>query len=134
MKVYATEYLRIDLKTENWECRSCGHVIGPAREGYKKGMRLYKRNPQEIHQPLLDSSRYEYTFAPDPSMCVIIECYCPACGVMVDAEYTLPGMEPTNDLEFDIDALKRYWEPIGEIDEPGTGPDRINIHGCNKSH
>ena len=58
MKVYATEYLKIDLDTENWECRSCDHVIGSARETYKKGLKLYKRNPQDIHRPILDPDRY----------------------------------------------------------------------------
>ena len=30
MKVLMTEYLRIDLETENWECRVCEHVVGSA--------------------------------------------------------------------------------------------------------
>lgn len=36
MKVLMTEYLQIDLETEKWECRVCGHVIGPASESYKE--------------------------------------------------------------------------------------------------
>lgn len=134
MKVYATEYLKIDLDTENWECRRCDHVIGSARDNYKKGLKLYKRNPQEIHRPILDPERYEYTFAPDPGMCAIIEAYCPGCGVMIDTEYVPPGMAPTSDLEFDIDALKAHWEPIGQIDEPGVGPDTTNLGKCAHKH
>ncbi len=135
MKVYASEYLKIDLDREVWECRRCDYVIGSARENYKKGLKLFRRNPQEIHRPIIDPERYEYTFAPDPAMCAIIESYCPGCGVMVDTEYVPPGMAPTHDLEFDIDALKAYWEPIGEIDEPGVGPDNIGTGGaCGHSH
>ena len=32
MKVLITEYLRINLDTEKWECRRCGKVHGNARE------------------------------------------------------------------------------------------------------
>ena len=134
MKVYATEYLKIDLDTENWECRRCDHVIGSARDNYKKGLKLYSRNPQEIHKPILDPERYDYTFAPDPGQCAIIECYCPGCGTLIETEYVPPGLSPTHDLEFDIDALKKYWEPIGEIDEPGVGPDVINLGKCGHGH
>lgn len=135
MKVYATEYLKIDLDTENWECRRCDHVLGSAREAYKKGLKLYKRNPQEIHRPLIDAERYEYTFAPDADMCCIIEAYCPNCGVMMDTEYVPPGMAPTlEDLQFDIDDLKAYWEPIGEIDEPVVDSENSNSGSCGHNH
>ena len=32
-----TEYLDLDLDSEQWMCNRCSRVIGPARENYKKG-------------------------------------------------------------------------------------------------
>lgn len=123
MKVLITEYLRIDLDTENWECRRCQHVIGSARENYKRGLVVYPRNPREVHKPILDESKYEYTFAPDTKMCVIYEFYCPECGTMVETEYTVPGHLPTNDLVLDIDALKAQWADRKEVIEADVGPE-----------
>ncbi len=37
MKIPMTEYLRINLETEKWECRVCDHVIAPAEGNYKEG-------------------------------------------------------------------------------------------------
>ncbi|MCK9284671.1 MAG: acetone carboxylase subunit gamma [Rhodocyclaceae bacterium] len=109
MKVLITEYLRIDLDTEQWECRCCNHVIGPARELYKEGTLVYHRDPREIHPPLLDEKKYAKTFAPDPKWCAILEYYCPGCGTLIETEYTVPGHPPVRDLELDIDALKAQW-------------------------
>ena len=109
MKVLITEYLRIDLDTEQWECRNCSHPIGPARELYKEGTLVYHRDPREIHRPLLDEKKYAKTFAPDPKWCAILEYYCPGCGTLIEAEYTVPGHPPVRDLELDIDALKAQW-------------------------
>ena len=109
MKVPITEYLCIDLNSESWECRVCEHDIGSARDNYKRGLLVYDRDPREIHRPLLDTSKYERTFAPDPEWCRILEFYCPSCGTMMETEYTVPGHPPTYDIELDIDALKRQW-------------------------
>src|SRR3546814_7971810 len=59
MKVLITEYLRINLDTEKWECRRCDHVHGNARDNYKRGMLVYDRDPREIHKPLLDPKMNE---------------------------------------------------------------------------
>ncbi|MBI5618828.1 MAG: acetone carboxylase subunit gamma [Gammaproteobacteria bacterium] len=107
MRVVITEYLRIDLDAERWECRNCNAVLGPARENYKRGLLVYDRDPREIHAPQLDPARYAYTFAPDPAWCRILEYYCPCCGSLVEAEYTVPGHPPLHDIELDIDSLKR---------------------------
>src|SRR3546814_4795624 len=80
MKVLITEYLRINLDTEKWECRRCDHVHGNARDNYKRGMLVYDRDPREIHKPLLDTKMYERTYSPDPTWCRILEYYCPQCG------------------------------------------------------
>ena len=40
---------------------------GPARGNYKEGTLVYDRDPTEIHRPLIDAGRYEFTFAPDPA-------------------------------------------------------------------
>lgn len=117
MKIVITEYLRIDLDTERWECRNCSAVLGPARDNYKRGLLVYDRDPRDIHQPKLDPARYEYTFAPDPKWCRILEYYCPHCGTLVEAEYTVPGQPPLHDIELDIDALKRR---ASEFVEEGT--------------
>ncbi|MBI4518609.1 MAG: acetone carboxylase subunit gamma [Deltaproteobacteria bacterium] len=110
MKVAITEYLRIDLDTEQWQCRRCEHVIGPARRNYKEGLLVYDRDPREIHKPLLDPAKYRFTFSPHPDWCRILEYYCPGCGVMVETEYTVPGHPPLHDLDLDLDALKAQWQ------------------------
>ncbi len=101
-----TEYLDIDLEKELWACNRCGQELVSARENYKKGCLVYERNPHEIHRPIVEG---EYTFAPDPEWCRIIEFYCPGCGVMVENEYLPPGHPITYDIELDIDKLKKKF-------------------------
>lgn len=137
MKVLVTEYLRIDLATEQWECRCCNRVHGSARENYKKFLLIYDRNPQEIHRPLLDPKRYQFNFSPDPKACVIYEYYCPECGTMVEAEYTVPGHEPLHDIELDIDALKVQWASREEVREGGVDTEGIapsKASSCGHQH
>lgn len=123
MKYAATEYLQIDLGSENWECRKCNYVLGPARENFKKFTRIYNRNPQEIHKPQLDPERYEFTFSPDPKICAIYEFYCPGCGTMIDVEYTVPGHVPLHDFELDVDSLKQKMRNQIDVMAPGQGVD-----------
>jgi len=123
MKYLATEYLQVNLESENWECRVCEHTLGSARENFKKFTRIYNRNPREIHRPQLDPERYEFTFSPDPGICAIYEFYCPNCGTMIDVEYTVPGHMPLHDFELDIDALKERMSEGAEQSEPGSGFD-----------
>lgn len=125
MKVHVTEYLQIDIDTEEWECRCCGHRIISARENYKKGTLIHARDPREIHRPLISEKDFRYTFAPDPELCVIYEFYCPSCGTMIETEYQVPGHMPTHDIEFDIDALKAQWAERGEVRHPYMGPDTV---------
>ncbi|BCD46403.1 acetone carboxylase subunit gamma [Helicobacter suis] len=94
MRVPMTEYLMIDLNTERWLCRICGHDFGNARDTYKKGTLIYDRNLQEIHPPILDPKRYQYTFSPDPKFCRIYEYYCPTCGTQIETEYVPPNYPP----------------------------------------
>jgi acetone carboxylase, gamma subunit len=110
VKINITETLMIDLETEQWVCNRCGHAHGSARKNYKEGLLVYNRDPKEIHRALLDTKRYDYSFAPDPEWCAILEYYCPSCAVMVEVEYTVPGHPPLHDIEFDIDALKAQWK------------------------
>ena len=112
MKDQATEYLRVDLNEEQWECNRCDHVLGSARENYKHFLLIHDRNPREVHEPLLDPERYRFCFSPDPEVCVIYEFYCPNCGVMMDVEYTVPGHAPLHDLELDIDSLREKWRGV----------------------
>jgi acetone carboxylase gamma subunit len=107
MLVSITEYLDIDLDKERWLCHSCGTDLGSARDNYKRGLLVYNRDPREIHQPIIDPSRYRFTFAPDPNWCRILEYYCPGCGTQVETEYLPLGHPPTHDIELDLDDLKR---------------------------
>jgi acetone carboxylase, gamma subunit len=123
MKVLITEYLRINLDTEMWECRRCDKVHGSARENYKRGLLVYDRDPREIHKPLLDPQKYDRTYSPDPAWCRILEYYCPECGTMVEVEYLPPGHPPVHDIDLDIDALKAQWKDRAEVLEPAEAPD-----------
>ena len=109
MRVPMTEYLEIDLDTERWLCRPCGQDIASARDNYKRGTLVYDRDPSEIHRPLIDPAKYEFTFAPDPAWCRILEFYCPGCGTLIETEYLPPGHPPTYDIEIDVDSLKQQW-------------------------
>ena len=102
-KIRVTEYVDLDLDAEQWLCNRCGHLLGPARDNYKKGCLLYGRDPRDVHNPIIDG---KYTFSPDPDWIRIVEFYCPGCGVQVDTEYLPPGHPITWDIEIDIDSLK----------------------------
>jgi acetone carboxylase gamma subunit len=131
VKVLITENLRIDLDSEQWECRACGKALRSARDNYKRGLLVHNRDPREIHKPLLDPTRYQLTYAPNPEWCRILEYYCPKCGTMIETEYLPPGHPPIRDIEFDIDALKAQWKDRAEITEPPVAPDppRPRGHG-----
>jgi acetone carboxylase, gamma subunit len=123
MKVKITEYLQIDLETENWVCRCCDAALISAHENYKKGTLIHARDPREIHRPLISEEDFRYTFAPDPELCVIYEFYCPSCGVLIETEYQVPGHMPIHDIELDIPALKAQWAERQETQPPYMGPD-----------
>lgn len=128
MNIPMTEYLEIDLEHDLWLCRRCGHKVGNARRSYKEGLLAYVRDPREIHKPILDPEIYQFTFAPDPNWCRIIEYYCPECGTMMETEYLPIGHPPQHDMEFDIDALKTQWhgrQPLTE--DELVGPEPVGI-------
>jgi acetophenone carboxylase len=102
-KLRITEYLDLDVDKEQWLCNRCGHVIGAARENYKRGCLVYDRDPREIHQPILQGP---FNFSPDPMWVRIVEFYCPGCGTQVETEYLPPGHPITHDIEIDLDRLK----------------------------
>lgn len=136
MNVLITEYLRINLDTEQWECRKCGRAHGSARENYKKFLLIHDRDPREIHRPLLDPKKYpDFNFSPDPKVCVIYEFYCPECATLVEVEYSVPGHAPLHDIELDIDALKVQWANRTEVREGGTGREVLRpAHSCGHHH
>jgi acetone carboxylase gamma subunit len=106
-KIAITEYLSINLDRETWHCRRCDQNLGNARGPYKEALVVYEREPSDIHDPVIDPEKYEFTFAPDPEWCRIIEYYCPQCATQIEVEYLPPGHPLTlNDIELDIDALK----------------------------
>jgi acetone carboxylase, gamma subunit len=121
VKVLVTEYLRINLDSEMWECRRCDRPIFSARGNYKRGLKVYDRDPREIHKPLLDEKKYRRTFSPDPKWCRILELYCPGCGTMVEVEYVPPGHPPMHDIDLDIDALKVQWAKRKEVTDAPEG-------------
>ncbi|MCD7100767.1 acetone carboxylase subunit gamma [Pseudoclavibacter sp. 13-3] len=123
MRVPMTEYLRINLDTELWECRVCEQSLGDARGNYKEGTLVYDRDPREIHQSIIDPERYEFTFAPDPTYCRILEYYCPSCGVQLETEYLPPGHPPTVDMLWDIDSLREQWQARG------VDPEQVITYG-----
>ncbi len=128
MKVFITTALNIDLDSERWECARCSHAIGPARDNYKKGLLVSARTPSDVHAPILDPQRYEFTFAPDPQWCSLLEYCCPACGHLVEVEYVPPGHPPAYDIEWDIDALKAQWATREPTDTPVAGPEFTPPH------
>lgn len=109
MSVNITEYLKINLETEKWQCRKCNYVIGSARENYKEGLLVYARDPREIHRPIINADEYDFTFAPDPDWVNIVEYYCPSCATQIEVDYLPPGHPPLHDIELDIDSLKKKY-------------------------
>lgn len=122
MKVFVTEALVIDLDRETWVCRRCGHELGSARKPYKHGMLVRARAPAEVHAPILDASKYDFTFAPDPEWVQLLEYCCPSCGRLAEVEYLPPGHPPAEDIELDLDALKQQWRSRDALTEPTVGP------------
>jgi acetone carboxylase gamma subunit len=102
-RIRITEYLDLDIDQEKWMCNRCGHVLGSARENYKKGCLLHDRDPREVHPALVAAT---FNFSPDPSWVRIVECYCPGCGTQIETEYLPPGHPLTHDIEIDLDRLK----------------------------
>lgn len=100
--VQVTEYLVVDVAEKRWRCARCEADLGPASRPYKHGLLLYDRDPSEIFEPKLEG---EYTFAPDPGWCRIVEFYCPGCGTQVETEYLPPGHPISNDIELDVEQL-----------------------------
>jgi acetophenone carboxylase len=103
MRKRITEYLEIDLDRERWHCVRCDHELAGARRNYKEGCLVWERDPREVHWPVVNG---EYTFAPDPDWCRILEFICPGCGGLIEVEYLPPGHPITHDIELDVDALK----------------------------
>jgi acetophenone carboxylase len=103
MRAQITEYLEIDLEDEQWCCTRCDRRLGSARRNYKEGCHVLERDPREIHRPMVEG---EYTFAPDPEWCRVIEFICPGCATLVEVEYLPPGHPLTHDIEIDVDALR----------------------------
>ena len=101
-----TEYLKIDLETEKWICKCCDHVLGSARDNYKKGCLLRHVNPNDIWDPVIEGP---WSFSPDPEWIGVVEFYCPNCGTMIENEVIPLGHPITHDIELDIDKLKAKY-------------------------
>ena len=103
MRRQITEYLDLDLEASRWRCRRCDGDLGDAQANYKHGCLVWERDPREVHPPVVDG---EYTFAPDPAWCRVLEFICPSCATLIEVEYLPPGHPVTHDIEIDVDALK----------------------------
>jgi acetophenone carboxylase len=115
-----TEYLYIDLDREMWCCNRCGAELISARDNYKKGCLVYGRDPREIHNPI-ETEGFAKTpregfvgLCSDPTWVVILEFYCPGCGVIVETESLPLGHPITHDIELDIDKLKEKAAKAGK--------------------
>ena len=117
-----TEYLEIDLETESWHCRVCDHRIGSAREDYKRGLLLHDRDPREVFEARIAA---EYSYAPDPAWCRLVEYYCPGCATQVEVEYAPPGHPLLRDIEIDVDALKERQVRLRKADAAAAGDDEV---------
>lgn len=106
-----TEYLGVDLDTRMWVCRVCGEELIDAEENYKRGCLVRERDPEEVHNPVVDE---EYNFAHDPEWVRIVEFYCPGCKTMVENEYLPPGHPITDDINIDVDDLARDPEAASQ--------------------
>ena len=104
-RVAVTEYLEIDLGSETWHCRRCRHALGSARRSYKEGCLVHARDPRTLYPPEVEGERY--SFAPDPTLCLLVEFYGPGCGTLVETEALPPGHPPSHDIELDLDSLRR---------------------------
>ena len=125
MKVNITEYLCIELDSEQWMCRVCDHEIGAARDNYKRGLLVHDRKLDEVHPHLLDPEKYPYTFCPDPAYTALLEYYCPSCGTMVETEYTVPGHPPARPGgrgPEDAVQLVGHHALVGQPPRPRAGP------------
>jgi acetophenone carboxylase len=102
-RIRITEYLDLEVESEQWRCNRCDAEIGSARRPYKEGCLVHERDPREIHPPLIEG---DFTFSPDANWVRILEFYCPGCGTQVETEYLPPGHPVTVDIEIDLDKLK----------------------------
>ncbi len=103
-RVQITEYLDIDLEREIWCCHKCGIELISARENYKKGCLVYERDPRTIYNPVVEGA---WSFSPPADWVALVEFYCPGCGIMIENELLPLGHPITQDLDQDLDQLKR---------------------------
>lgn len=103
-RTQVTPHLDVDLVAETWVCRHCDTDLVDADETYKRGCLVAERDPRDVHRATIDG---EYTFAPDPEWCRIVEFYCPDCGAMIENEYLPPGHPITADIDLDLDSLRK---------------------------
>jgi acetone carboxylase gamma subunit len=111
-RIRITEYLDVNLENEMWCCNRCGEALISASDNYKRGCLVSERKPEEIYEPIVVDG--VSVTSPDPSICRIVEFYCPNCLIMVENENLPPGHPITYDIELDVDSLKGRFER-GEI-------------------
>jgi acetophenone carboxylase len=100
MRRKITEYLELDVSEEQWYCAECNVKLGDARRNPKELCLIRERDLTEVYPPW-------FGYTADPDYCSLREFYCPHCGVMIDVTYTPPGYPVVNDIDVDLDALKK---------------------------
>lgn len=110
MRLQVTPHLDIDSEAAAWICRHCETSLCGTDENYKHGCLVAERDPRTVHRETVEG---EYTFAPDPEWCRIVEFYCPECGAMIENEYLPPGHPITDDISIDMAALDQEAEGPG---------------------
>ncbi len=106
-KVRITEYLDLDLGSEQWCCNRCDRELGPASKNYKEGTVVNERDMSEVHPAVVEGE--QYSFSPDPDYCRLLEFYCPSCGTLIETEYLPPGHPITHDIELDLASLRQKY-------------------------
>jgi acetone carboxylase, gamma subunit len=104
VRLSITETLDVDLEDEQWVCNRCDTVLGSARDNYKLHLRAAARDPAEVYPPLVEGT---VTMSPQADWGMLVEFYCPGCGVLAEAELLPPGHPITHDIELDLEDLKR---------------------------
>jgi len=106
-KVQITEYLDLDLNSEQWCCNRCGLELAGAEKNYKEGTLVAERDMKEVHPALVEGE--QYSFSPDTDYCRLLEFYCPNCATLLETEYLPPGHPITHDIELDMVAIKKKY-------------------------
>ena len=122
MKIAMTEYLQIDLDSERWHCRVCNHDIAPARDNYKEGLLVYARDPREIHKPILDATKYEFTFGFPFNAPTALDNDCFELGLTEKSQQDIPPLRAAARLALSVEGRRAQPMSQGDSRRPEEVP------------